>query len=284
MRLPLIIISLLLLVSCDVRADSADAPSNLSQPDSVPQRAACYAGAGTARFRRSGAGSADYDLTGPQRVEAARKSKLATLKAMLKARGLSWPPRQVFLRGYKKEGVLEVWASNKPRGALTHLATYEICYASGGPGPKTRQGDSQVPEGFYRLDYYKRDSSYFLAARINYPNLRDRRLGHTGGAIMIHGACVSIGCVSMGDEGIQEIWLLARAAHRAGRAVHVHLFPSCDLDPMIKEAGSSRLKNFWAQLKRGRDLFDQDKVVPSIGVDKWGNYTFPRIQPRRSDM
>lgn len=284
MRLPLIFASLLLLVSCDVHAGTVETPSKTSRPDAVEGQSECYAGAGTPRFRRHTSGAVDYDLPGPRRVEVAKKNKLATLKTMLKARGLSWPPRQVFLRGYKKEGVLEVWASNKRRGPLTHLATYEICYASGGPGPKTRQGDGQVPEGFYKLDYYKRNSSYFLAARVNYPNRRDRLLGHTGGAIMIHGACVSIGCISMGDQRIQEIWLLARAAHKAGRPVQVHLFPSCDLTSMIEGASSSKLKNFWSQLKRGNDLFNKESVVPRVGVDKRGNYTFARIQRRRSDM
>ena len=276
MRLSFLLISLVLILSCDARAGTVEIAPTARNTDATREKAACYAGAGTDRLRKPTGMDADYALSGRARVAAARAGKLATVKAMLAERGLSWPPRQVFLRGYKKENVLEVWASNSRRGPLTHVVTYEICYASGGPGPKTRQGDGQVPEGFYRLDYYKRNSDYFLAMRINYPNRRDRKLGHTGSAILIHGSCVSIGCLSMSDERIQELWLLASAAHRRRTPVRVHLFPTCDLDHTIQGAPSQELRAFWKTLKRGHDLFSKTKTVPRVGVNAKGSYTFPR--------
>ncbi len=33
--------------------------------------------------------------------------------------------------------------------------------------------------------------------------------GALGGAIMIHGNCVSIGCLAMTDERIEELWVMA---------------------------------------------------------------------------
>ena len=114
-----------------------------------------------------------------------------------------FPPRQLLLRGFKKEKELEVWAAAKKSGPLTHIATYEICFMSGHEGPKRKQGDLQVPEGFYVVDVFNKGSDFFLSLGLNYPNDYDRRLKRTGSAIMIHGACVSIGCLAMTDERIQ---------------------------------------------------------------------------------
>jgi len=272
-----------LLVGCEVRGKPA-------APDEEPikkrveatsvfgiklKSKRCYAGAGTERWRPWVLSRADYSLKGRQRVKLATTNKLAVVKKLVADAGLTWPPKRVFLRAFKKEKALEVWASNSKKGAMTHLATYGICYASGAAGPKRREGDGQVPEGFYKLNYYNRNSSYFLSMRINYPNRRDRKLKHTGSAIMIHGHCVSIGCLAMSDDRIQELWLLTRVAHRQGHPVRVHLFPSCDMRGVIADAKLPRLKSFWRTLKRGYDLFEKDRVVPAIGVDRKGNYTFP---------
>src|SRR5688500_8267195 len=74
----------------------------------------------------------------------------ARLAPRARRAGLAWPPRRLTLLAFKEERVLEVWAGGKS-GKLEHLASYSILAASGGPGPKRREGDLQVPEGFYRL-------------------------------------------------------------------------------------------------------------------------------------
>jgi hypothetical protein len=58
-------------------------------------------------------------------------------------------------------------------------------------------------------------SSYHLSMLVSYPNdfdraqaARDRRT-HLGGDIFIHGKNVSIGCVAVGDPGIEELFTLA---------------------------------------------------------------------------
>ncbi len=282
MRLSVALAAACMIVGCEARAKPALAPT----PEALAGKAAvkfavkikprrCYAGAGTERFREHTSTRADYSLTGAGRMKLARTNKLAVVKKMLSDSGLNWPPKQVFLRAFKEENVLELWASNNKKGALKHVASYQICFASGTVGPKRREGDGQVPEGFYKLDYYNRKSSYFLSMRINYPNLRDRRLKRTGSSIMIHGNCVSIGCLAMSDERIEELWLLTRAAHTGGSPVHVHLFPSCDLRQKISETNIPRLKTFWRSLKKGYDLFQKDHKVPRIGVNRKGDYTFP---------
>jgi len=62
------------------------------------------------------------------------------------------------------------------------------------------------------------NSRYHLSLRIGYPNEFDRaqaaREGRTklGGDIMIHGGAVSIGCLAMGDEAVEDLFVLAADA------------------------------------------------------------------------
>ncbi len=125
--------------------------------------------------------------------------------------GVIYPPERIILIGLKQEKVLEVWVSDEPK----FLKSYPILGASGSLGPKLKQGDRQVPEGFYKIESLNPNSSYHLALRINYPNQFDRDKAkidgrkNLGGDIMIHGRKGSIGCLAMGDEAIEELFVLA---------------------------------------------------------------------------
>jgi murein L,D-transpeptidase YafK len=71
-----------------------------------------------------------------------------------------------------------------------------------------------VPEGIYRVEGLNPNSSYHLSIKLNYPNAFDlehaKLDGRTGlgGDIFIHGKTVSIGCLAMGDEAIEELFVL----------------------------------------------------------------------------
>ena len=88
---------------------------------------------------------------------------------------------------------------------------------SGTLGPKLREGDGQIPEGIYGIGYLNPNSSYYLSLKVTYPNASDRARakvdGRTnlGGDIMIHGKAVTIGCVPVGDDAIEDIFYLAYA-------------------------------------------------------------------------
>jgi uncharacterized protein YijF (DUF1287 family) len=134
------------------------------------------------------------------------------LRQAAEAAGVPYPPAALTLVGLKQERRLEVWAR---RGAgWRRLRDYPILAASGGPGPKLREGDRQVPEGAYRLTAFNPASSYHLSIRVDYPNEADRAAargeGRTqlGGDIYIHGRDVSIGCLALGDPAIEELYLL----------------------------------------------------------------------------
>ncbi len=206
------------------------------------------------------------------RVLRAHEHKDEEVAALFEHAGLTFPPRQLHLRAFKKEMELEVWAADSHDGALSHVTTYQICSASGNPGPKRRQGDWQVPEGFYELDLYNRYSRYHLSIRINYPNALDRRLGSTGSAIMIHGDCVSVGCLALTDERIEELWVMTTALKK--KRVSIHLFPGRDLEGCIAGTKDPKLAAFWRNLYVGKRLFEAGHVVPKVRSNKRGEYVF----------
>ena len=94
---------------------------------------------------------------------------------------------------------------------------YPMTAFSGALGPKLCEGDGQIPEGIYGIEYLNPNSSYYLSLKVTYPNASDRTRakadGRTklGGDIMIHGKAVTIGCVPVGDDAIEDIFYLASA-------------------------------------------------------------------------
>ena len=130
--------------------------------------------------------------------------------------GVAYPPRKIVFVGLKDERELEVWVSDG--GALRHLKTYPILGASGKLGPKLAEGDRQVPEGLYCIELLNPNSLFHLSLRVSYPNAFDRAKaeaeGRTnlGGDIMIHGKRASIGCLAMGDEAAEDLFVLAAEA------------------------------------------------------------------------
>jgi hypothetical protein len=126
--------------------------------------------------------------------------------------GIAYPPARVYLLAFKTEKRLEVWAANT-KGTYHHLATYSILAASGTAGPKRREGDRQVPEGFYQLTDLNPNSRYHLSVKVDYPNEDDKQratapLERLGGDIFIHGSSVSIGCLAIGNDAIEELFCL----------------------------------------------------------------------------
>jgi hypothetical protein len=143
----------------------------------------------------------------------------ARLRPRVAAAGLPYPPPRLALLAFKAEKRLELWGAT-PAGAWARIRDYPILAASGSAGPKLREGDRQVPEGIYRIDALNPNSAYHLSMRLDYPNAFDRaqarREGRSnlGGDIFIHGSDRSIGCLALGDEAIEELFVLVA---RAGR-------------------------------------------------------------------
>jgi len=128
--------------------------------------------------------------------------------------GIEYPPKKLVLVGLKLEETLRVYAAG-PDGKMRFIRAYPILGASGDLGPKLREGDGQVPEGLYRIDWLNPNSAYHLSLHLTYPNSFDREMAwregrrHLGGDIMIHGSNASIGCLAMGDEAAEDLFVLA---------------------------------------------------------------------------
>ncbi len=172
----------------------------------------------------------------------------------------------ILVRAFKKEAELEIWKM-KGDGTYALLKTYPVCRWSGQLGPKTREGDRQVPEGFYSVSpgLMNPNSNFYLSFNIGYPNAYDRSHGYTGGLIMVHGACSSAGCFSMTDDQMSEIYAIAREAFAGGQQnIQVQSMPfrmtpanlaRYRLDPNMK---------FWNEIKEGHDHFEVTRREPQV--------------------
>lgn len=174
----------------------------------------------------------------------------------------------VLLRAFKKESELELWKM-KADGTYALLKTYPMCRWSGQLGPKRREGDRQVPEGFYYITAKRMNpnSAYYLSFNIGYPNSFDRAHGRTGSHIMVHGACSSRGCFSMTDEQIAEIYAVLREAFTGGqKAVQMQSLPfRMNAQNLAKHRLDKNIK-FWKALKEGSDTFEVAKREPKVMV------------------
>ncbi len=194
------------------------------------------------------------------------------------AQGIEYPARRLYLRAFKLEGTLELWAASEQADRMTLIERYPICAASGTLGPKRRQGDEQVPEGFYQIHRYNAWSGYHMSLRVNYPNASDRVRGdkyNLGGAIMVHGDCVTIGCIPIEDRPIEEVFLAVLDAARKGRErVPIHIFPArmdddgvTGLAARARSLGRPELVAFWDELRPAYLYFEATRRVPSIKID-----------------
>jgi murein L,D-transpeptidase YafK len=118
--------------------------------------------------------------------------------------------------------------------------------------------------------------------KINYPNASDKILSDKrtpGGEIFIHGKCVSIGCIPLTDEKVNELYILAVEATNNGQAkIPVYIFPFEMNDGIIRMMdlllSDEKLISFWKNLKEGYDKFMEEKSALTVKVDSKGKYLF----------
>jgi murein L,D-transpeptidase YafK len=204
---------------------------------------------------------------------------LARLDERLAARGVSLGA-PIYIRIFKLESELELWVQKD--GRFVRLASYPICLWSGRLGPKLKEGDRQAPEGFYTVsaEQLNPNSRWHRSFNLGYPNAFDRAHGRTGSFLMVHGGCLSIGCYAMTDSVVDEIWRLVTAALDNGQAQFaVHVFPFRMTERNLRLRRGYQWESFWADLKRGYDLFEQAKVPPVVSVCN-GRYVF---EPGRNE-
>jgi murein L,D-transpeptidase YafK len=216
------------------------------------------------------------------RVYYAYRDNAETAYSKLRKVGVTQYDCEVYLRAFKFEEDLEVWARNRGDSAFTLVTTYKFCTSIGELGPKRREGDKQIPEGTYSLTQFNPYSDFHLSLKVGYPNTSDRVLGDPstpGGMIYIHGGCNTIGCIPITDEWIKELYVFCVEARNRGQLdIPIHIFPSRLTDEnynlLKKQYDDDSLINFWKQLKMGYDMFERTKRVPRVVFSPQGEYFF----------
>ena len=126
--------------------------------------------------------------------------------------GVDYPPARIQLIALKQSRRLELWAFQQ--GGWRYVHDYPVFAASGEVGPKLREGDKQVPEGFYQIVELNPNSHFHLSLKLNYPNafdwLQAVREGREqpGSNIFIHGSAWSTGCLAVGNRYVEELFYL----------------------------------------------------------------------------
>lgn len=231
------------------------------------------------------------DAVGPaDRVAAARARIGQTVREKVVAAGVPWPPRELYLRATKHDaeggrGAVEVWGGDG-LGPLRLVVRHPLCALSGAPGPKRREGDLQIPEGYYRVAAMNPRSSFHLSLRVDYPNasdrIRNRRVDATaplGGDIMVHGSCVTIGCLPIEDGPIEEVYLLVGEVF-PDRTVPIHIFPrpldAAGLEALLATSPADEVRALWTELSAGWLAFEATRRVPDVRVADDGRYVVTR--------
>lgn len=214
------------------------------------------------------------------RVWEAKTQKEGKLRHEFGLRNLDYPPKNIYLRAFKKEGMIEVWVQNAS-GTYDKFKEYTVCASSGRSGPKRQEGDKQVPEGYYFIDEFNANSKYFLSLRISYPNPCDRIMGggyRLGGDIYIHGKCMTVGCLPLTDDRIKELYWLTVLAHSNGQSqIPIHIFPYKfnNLNFHWEESDqNTHLARFWDNLRIGYDMFETSRTVPNVTYNPDGTYGY----------
>ena len=172
----------------------------------------------------------------------------------------------ILIRAYKKEAEIEIWKQDR-KGDYVLLKSYPVCRWSGQLGPKRKEGDRQVPEGFYTVSASQMNpfSSYWLAFNVGYPNPLEKAMGRSGGDIMVHGTCSSRGCFAMTDAQIEEIYAVMREAFNAGqKSVQFQSFPFHMTAENLAKFRHDPNMPYWKNLKEGSDHFEVTKREPKI--------------------
>ncbi|MEZ4932004.1 MAG: hypothetical protein R2788_07790 [Saprospiraceae bacterium] len=107
------------------------------------------------------------------RVEIAYYENYDFLKNELGEKGMTFENLEIFIRAFKQEEIVELWAKNKTDDFFVEIKKYTFCKSSGKLGPKRKEGDGQIPEGFYHIDRFNPNSKFYLSLGLNYPNGSD---------------------------------------------------------------------------------------------------------------
>jgi murein L,D-transpeptidase YafK len=212
------------------------------------------------------AGLAGCNVETVQRTPARASAPVPQATLALMAEKQTDRNAPILIRAYKKEAEIEIWKQNRA-GDYVLLKSYPVCRWSGQLGPKRKEGDRQVPEGFYTVSASQMNpfSAYWLAFNVGYPNPLEKSMGRSGGDIMVHGTCSSRGCFAMTDAQIEEIYSVMREAFNAGQKnIQFQSYPFHMTAENLAKFRHDPNMPYWKNLKEGSDHFEVTKREPKI--------------------
>lgn len=216
---------------------------------------------------------------GDTRVSTATANTDTSLSKLASTAELPHPIPRIYLRAFKAERTLEMWGASQS-GSYRLVKSFPIARMSGRPGPKRIENDGQVPEGCYQIAVFNPESAFHLSLGLNYPNESDRiRADQTqpGSEIYIHGSNVSIGCLAMTDPIIEQIYLMAENAKRAGQKdIRVDIFPAKPGSDAWKELFAKHPEHaaFWLEIEPAYSKFESTHQPAQFTVGTQGEYRF----------
>ena len=213
------------------------------------------------------------------KVKQAFDKKQTLMTRMLEMKGIRMADMQMMLIAYKQDSSLELWARNKQDTRYQLIQYYPFCGSSGILGPKRSNKDKQIPEGFYSVSRLVPDSTY-LALQINFPNESDKILAYeplSACPVFILGGCLSSGNLSVSDERMEELFLMAVEALTNGQQkIPVWIFPATldewSLQILREQYHFPALMDLWADMSHMYTFFKVFGYPPTILTDKTGRY------------
>ncbi len=222
------------------------------------------------------------------KVNHAFSKRLDSLKTECAQKNIQWPIQQVYLRSFKYENLLEIWLKDEQSNEFQFFRSVKVCGTNGKLGPKRKEGDKQVPEGFYYVNEFNPNSNYHLSLGINYPNTSDKILSDAvkpGGQIFIHGDCVSVGCLAINDEQIEDLYVLSTVAKSNGQEfIPVHIFPGKfnqlkSRDAIVKMAKENQgYTPFVLAMQNAFYYFEKERKLPAILINAKGEYVVEDVE------
>ena len=163
-------------------------------------------------------------------------------------------PKKLTILAFKTERRLEVWG--KRGSGWVYIKSFKWTGYSGRLGPKLREGDGQIPEGIYGIEYLNPNSKFHLSMKVSYPNAFDRKMAKRdkrtklGGDIMIHGSNKTVGCIPIGDDPIEELYFLVERVGKKNVKVIISPVDFRSNKLKIKKLQHKWIRELYSNIKR----------------------------------
>jgi len=112
-----------------------------------------------------------------------------------------------------------------------------------------------------------------------------------GGSIYIHGSCVTVGCIPVTDQQIDELYILASYAKSQGQDyIPVHIFPvRFNVAKSVKYLSNltkddHQLEEFSTRLEDAFDYFEKYKQLPIVLIKDNGEYVVNGAAAARASL